>query len=324
MRRPIVSSQEFPPASYPLYADTGTREDYALDAPRTRERYWLYGLLFALTLLTTTMVGAAMQIDFDRNVSFDVERAFLMYSWVWRHPVALLQGLPFSLTLLTILLAHEFGHYLAAMHHGVDASLPYFLPSPLLGTFGAFIRVRSPIYSKRVLFDIGVSGPIAGFVFLLPALSIGLAFSKVIPGIAHQGNLVFGVPSLLRLMEGLIFPGTPVADIYLHPVARAAWVGMFTTALNLLPIGQLDGGHILYAFFPAKHRMVSRVVALLLLPLAYFSGWPAWAFWGVVMLWLGRYHPMIMDAAELSYGRRELGWLAAAIFVLCFMFTPVR
>ena len=319
-----MSSQEFPPASYPLYADTGTREQYALPAPRTRERYWLYGLLFALTLLTTSMVGAAMQIDFDRNVAFDVERAFLLYSWVWRHPALLLQGLPFSLTLLTILLAHEFGHYLAAMHHGVDASLPYFLPSPLLGTFGAFIRVRSPIYSKRVLFDIGVSGPIAGFVFLLPALSIGLAFSKVIPGIAHQGTLVFGVPWLQRLMAGIIFPGTPVANIYLHPVARAAWVGMFTTALNLLPIGQLDGGHILYSFFPSRHRLVSRIVSLLLLPLAYFSGWYAWAVWGVVMLWLGRYHPMIVDNAELSGGRRELGWLAAAIFVVCFMFTPVQ
>src|ERR1035438_7528272 len=292
MRRLIVSSQEFPPASYPLYADTGRHEEYALPDFRTRERYWLYGLLFALTLLTTTMVGAAMQADFNRNVPFDVERAFLMYTWFWHHPGALWQGLPFSLTLLTILLAHDFGHYLAAMHHRVDASLPYFLPSPLLGTFGAFIRVRSPIYSKRVLFDIGVSGPVAGFIFLLPALSIGLAFSKVIPGIAHQGSLVFGVPGLQRLMERIIFPGTPSGDIYLHPVARAAWVGMFTTALNLLPIGQLDGGHILYAFFPARHRMISRIVALLLLPMAYFSGWPAWAFWAVVMLWLGRYHPM--------------------------------
>jgi hypothetical protein len=318
-----VSPQDFSPASYPLYADTGPEEEFAGPEPRTRERYWLYSLLFALTLLTTTVVGASMQIDFDRNLPFDVERAFAMYTWVWRQPAVLLQGLPFSLTLLAILLAHEFGHYLAAMYHRVDASLPYFIPSPLLGTFGAFIRVRSPIYSKRVLFDIGVSGPVAGFVFLLPALSIGLAFSKVIPGIAHQGNLVFGIPGLLRLVEGLIFPGTPAADIYLHPVARAAWVGMFTTALNLLPIGQLDGGHILYAFFPRQHRVISRIVAALLLPLAYFSGWPAWAFWGVVMLWLGRYHPMIVDAAEMSDGRRELGWLAAAIFLLCFMFAPV-
>jgi len=323
MRRIIVSPEDFSPASYPLYADTGSEDDYAFPAPRVRDRYWLNGLLFALTLVTTTMVGAAMQSDFDRNLPFDVERAFQMYTWVWRHPAILLQGLPFSLTLLAILLAHEFGHYLAAMYHGVDASLPYFLPSPFMGTFGAFIRVRSPIYSKRVLFDIGVSGPVAGFVFLLPVLAIGLAFSKVIPGIAHQGTLVFGAPGLLKLMEGIIFPGTPVADIYLHPVARAAWVGMFTTALNLLPIGQLDGGHIVYAFFPARHRLVSRTVAVLLLPMAYFSGWLAWAFWGVIMLWLGRYHPMVVDTTILSGGRRKLGMLAAAIFLLCFMFAPV-
>ena len=183
-----MSSQDFSPAPYPLYAESGAREFYAVPRMRSRERYWLYGLLFALTLLTTTIVGTAMQSDFDRNLPFDIENSFALYATFWRHPAALLAGLPFSLTLMAILLAHEFGHYLAAMYHRVDASLPYFMPSPLLGTFGAFIRVRSPIFSKRVLFDIGISGPIAGFVFLLPALSVGLAFSKVIPGIAHQGE----------------------------------------------------------------------------------------------------------------------------------------
>jgi membrane-associated protease RseP (regulator of RpoE activity) len=319
----IVSSQEFPPPSYPLYAANGRGDGYDWPVPRTRDRLWLHSLLFALTLVSTTAVGAAMQLDFERNLPFDVERAFSLYPWFWRHPAAMLPGLPFSLTLLAILLAHEFGHYLAAMYHRVDASLPYFLPSPLLGTFGAFIKMRSPVYSKRVLFDIGVSGPIAGFLFLLPALSIGLAFSKVIPGIAHQGTLIFGMPGLERLMALMIFPGTPAADIYLHPVARAAWVGMLTTGLNLLPIGQLDGGHILYAFFPARHRLVSRIVALLLLPLAYFSGWPWWAAWAVVMLWLGRYHPVIIDSTEMSIGRRRLGWLAAAMFLLCFVLAPV-
>jgi len=317
-----VSSQEFSPAPYPLYADSGTGDGYVWRVPRTRDRYWLHTLLFAVTLLTTTAAGAAMQIDFNRNLPFDVERAFMRtYPWLWHHPAGLLQGLPFSLTLLTILMAHEFGHYLAAMYHRVDASLPFFIPSPLLGTFGAFIKVRSPIYTKRALFDIGISGPIAGFIFLLPALSIGMAFSKVIPGIANQGTLIFGIPGLQRLMEWIVFPGTPAADIYLHPVARAAWVGIFTTALNLLPIGQLDGGHILYSFFPRRHRIASRVVAALLLPLTYF--WWVWALWAIGMLWLGKYHPVIVDASDMSPGRKKLGWLAVAIFLLCFMFAPV-
>jgi membrane-associated protease RseP (regulator of RpoE activity) len=205
--------------------------------------------------------------------------------------------------------------------HGVDASLPYFLPSPFLGTFGAFIRVRSPIYSKRVLFDIGVSGPLAGFVFLLPALAVGLAFSKVIPGIAHQGSLQFGVPGLEWLLERVIFPAAASGDIYLHPVARAAWVGMFATAMNLLPIGQLDGGHILYSFFPRRHRTVSKLLCFLLLPLGKF--WFGWVVWGLVLLWLGRRHPVIYDSADLGGGRRKLGWIALAIFLLCFTFAPV-
>ena len=280
-RELIVSSQDFSPAPYPLYA--GERHG-GTDTLRCRRRARATGIGFTPAVRAHAADhhgGGRRHADRFRpqpalrcGARLRVVPLVLAPS---RGPAA---GLPFSLTLLAILLAHEFGHYLAALYHRVDASLPYFLPSPLLGTFGAFIKVRSPIYSKRVLFDIGVSGPIAGFVFLLPALSIGLAFSKVIPGIAHQGSCSFGVPGLQRLMERVIFPGTPSADIYLHPVARAAWVGMFTTALNLLPIGQLDGGHILYAFFPAQHRLVSRVVALLLLPLAT-SRW-AWALWAVV------------------------------------------
>src|SRR5581483_12005368 len=178
-----VSSQDYSPAPYPFYVENGAAEVYPLPAARPRERYWLYGLLFAATLLTTTVTGSAMQAAFDRNLPFDLENSFPLYVEMWRHPGLLLRGLPFSLTLLSILLAHEFGHYLSALYHRVDASLPYFMPSPFLGTFGAFIRVRSPIYSKRVLFDIGVSGPLAGFVFLLPAFAVGLAFSKVIPNI---------------------------------------------------------------------------------------------------------------------------------------------
>jgi hypothetical protein len=293
-----------------------------LPAAVPRERYWLHILLFAVTLLSTTIVGAAMQSDFDRNMAFDLEHSVDMYVAVWSRAALLWQGLPFSLTLLGILLAHELGHYLAALFHGVNASPPYFLPSPAFGTFGAFIRVRSQIYSKLVLFDIGISGPLAGFVVLAPMLAIGLAFSKVIPGIARQGPLLFGVPALQWLMERAIFPGTHSADICLHPVARAAWVGMFATAMNLLPVGQLDGGHILYAFFPNSHRAVSKVVCVLLLPLAFFARWWGWVLWAVVLWLWGRRHPAVYDSAVLTPGRRKLGWISVAVFVLCFIYAP--
>ena len=288
-----------------------------------RERYWLHGLLFAITLLSTTIVGAAMQMDFNRNLPFDLEHSLDMYLWAWQRPALLLQGLPFSLTLLGILTAHEFGHYLTALYHRVDASPPYFLPSPILGTFGAFIRVRSQIYSKLVLFDIGISGPIAGFMLLVPMLAIGLAFSKVIPGIGHQGTSLFGVPLLQWLLERAIFPGAHSGDICLHPVARAAWVGMFATAMNLLPVGQLDGGHILYSFFPNQHRTISKIVCMLLVILGVLTRWWGWVFWALILLWLGRRHPVVYDPTELTPGRRRLGWATVAMFVLCFIYAPI-
>jgi membrane-associated protease RseP (regulator of RpoE activity) len=307
-----------------LYAAGGAGE--AASAPASapaavpRERYWIYSLLFALTLLSASVVGTAMQLDFNHNLPFDLERSLDTWLAAWRNPAILLNGLPFSLTLLMILLAHEFGHYMAAVFHRVDSSMPYFLPSPFLGTFGAFIRVRSPIYSKRALFDIGIAGPLAGFVFLAPALAIGLAFSKIIPGIGHQGALRFGVPALEWMLQRIIFPGIPAADIYLHPMARAAWIGMFMTALNLLPIGQLDGGHILYSFFPRRHKFVSRAICLVLLPLGKF--WLGWFVWGLVLLWLGRRHPIVEDPTPLSPGRRKLGLYALLVFAICICLIP--
>ncbi len=317
-----MSSQDFSPAPFPVYANGRAAESFAIPQVRRNERYWLHFLLFGLTFLTATVVGAAMQTDFERNIPFDIDASFPLYLALWRNPAYLLKGCPFSLTLLTILLAHELGHYLAALYHRVDASPPYFMPSPFMGTFGAFIRVRSPIYSKRVLFDIGISGPLAGFVFLLPALAIGLAFSKVIPGIGAQGSLQFGVPALEWLLTHAIFPGVQAGDLYLHPVARAAWIGMFATALNLLPIGQLDGGHILYSFFPRRHRLVSKIFCVILI--AMWKLWLGWALWGLVLLWLGRNHPTIHDPSELTPGRRRLGLLALVIFLLCITLDPIR
>ena len=317
-----MSSQDFSPAPYPFYTEAGVGPEFLAAVPRTRDRYWVHALLFVLTMLTTTMVGVALQTDFDRNLPFDVEHSLETYATVWQHPAHLFAGLPFSLTLAAILLAHEFGHYLACLYYRVDATLPYFLPAPsLIGTFGAFIRIRSAIYSKRVLFDIGVAGPLAGFVFLLPALGVGLAFSKVIPGIDHQGAIHFGIPLLQWLLQHAIFPGVAAGDVYLHPVARAAWIGIFATALNLLPIGQLDGGHILYALAGDHHRRISMIAIVALVPLALF--WWVWLVWAVVLFWLGRRHPPILDPTDLGSGRQKLGWISLVIFVLCFMPAPI-
>lgn len=331
-----MSSQDYSPTPYPFYTENGEAEAHSIPEAQPRERYWLYGLLFATTLVTATVTGAAMQADFDRNIPFDLLNSFPMYAEVWHRPALLVRGLPFSLTLLSILLAHEFGHYLAALYHRVDASLPYFMPSPFLGTFGAFIRIRRPIYSMRALFDIGVAGPVAGFVLLLPTLAIGLAFSKVIPDTGSQGAIRFGTSGLQWLLSKAIFPGVSIGDIYLHPMARAAWVGSFATAMNLLPIGQLDGGHILYSFFPRRHRLISKIIcAVMLGPLVVWADhhfglrilplretWLGWSFWGLILLWLGRRHPAIHDPVPMSRGRRWLGWLALAMFLLCFMFDP--
>jgi membrane-associated protease RseP (regulator of RpoE activity) len=291
---------------------------------RARDRYWINALLLLLTLGSTTLVGARLSANFQANrPAFEIDSLVGSVLQIATTPRALLPGFWFSLPLLFILLAHESGHYFACQFYGVDASLPYFIPAPtFLGTLGAFIRIRAPIYSKRVLFDIGVAGPIAGFVALLPILAIGLAYSKVIPGIANQGDLVCGNPLLLRLLDRLIFPGVPTADIYLHPAARAAWWGLLATALNLLPIGQLDGGHILYAFVGRRHKLLSKIFIAVLVPLG-FLWWYGWLVWAGLLMFFGMRHPAIYDAARIGPGRTKLGWLALTIFLLSFTLAPV-
>jgi membrane-associated protease RseP (regulator of RpoE activity) len=220
-------------------------------------------------------------------------------------------------------MAHELGHYLACVYYRVDATLPFFLPAPtpFTGTLGAFIRIRSAIHSKRVLFDIGVAGPLAGFIFLIPALSVGLAFSKVIPGINHQGTIQLGAPALEWILQRVIFPGVRADDIYLHPVARAAWVGMFATALNLLPVGQLDGGHVVYALLGRSHKWITQTFLLALLPMGKF--WNGWWLWAVVLFFFARKHPPVYDQTEIGSPRVKLGILALVVFILCFSITPI-
>ena len=293
-------------------------------AHRPHHRYWLHALLLLLTLISTTIVGVGMMRSFEHARPYDFDPGFSLYVRMWHDPSFLIAGLPFSITLLTILLAHEFGHYLTARYYQVDATLPFFLPAPtLIGTMGAFIRLRSPILSKRVLFDIGVAGPLAGFVVLLWPLAIGVSLSKVAPGAAIHGDLIFGTPLILRLFEWVQFPGVPAANISLHPVARAAWVGLLATALNLLPIGQLDGGHILYSFLGDRAKILSRIFVALLIPLGLFFTY-SWFVWAAILLFFGMRHPAIVDPAPLGRTRAWLGAAALAMFLLSFTAAPIR
>ena len=299
-------------------------DNTGLAEPRSRHRYWLHALLFLLTLLSTTVVGAGFAQSFAANAPSSFNGDLYGYVRMWHQPSFLLQGLPFSITLLTILMAHEMGHYVTARYYGVDVSLPYFLPAPtLIGTMGAFIRIRSAIYSKRALFDIGIAGPIAGFVILLAPLAVGLSLSRVSPGAVHHSDLIFGSPLLLQLFERIAFPGVRVEDIYLHPVARAAWVGLLATALNLLPIGQLDGGHILYSFAGEKTRWLSRFFVAVLIPMGIFFAY-SWLVWAVLLFFFGMRHPVIYDPYPIGRMRTWLGIAALIILILTFTLSPVR
>ena len=288
-----------------------------------RHRYWLHFLLLFLTLITTSVVGAGLSARFAAGTPFQIEDIY-GYQQVWRHPAYLLTGLPFSITLLGVLLAHEMGHFWTARYYHVNASLPYFLPVPtLIGTFGAFIRIRSAIVSKRVLFDIGIAGPIAGFVALLLPLIAGVSLSKVIPGIAENGDVAFGTPLIVRALEWMMFPGVPESDIYLHPVARAAWVGILATALNLLPIGQLDGGHILYAFLGERVKYTSWLLVAAFIPMGFFFAY-SWWFWAILLLFFGMRHPSIVDYAPIGRARTQLAFFALFMLLVCFTPSPIR
>jgi membrane-associated protease RseP (regulator of RpoE activity) len=291
----------------------------------SKQRVWLHLLLLVATLFTTTLVGAHMQFNFAHNLPFfDIEHLSDVFTIGLRSPQVFFGGLPFSLTLLTILMAHELGHYLVCVYYGIDASLPYFLPSPMpvTGTFGAFIRIRSLIPKKKILFDIGIAGPLAGFVFLVPALGVGLAFSKVVPGIEHRSTIQLGVPFLEKLAQRWVFPGVPASDIYLHPVARAAWVGMFATALNLLPVGQLDGGHVVYALLGRFHKWITNFFLVLLIPMGMM--WNGWWFWAVMLFLFARKHPPLYDETAIGSSRIKLGLLGLFVFLLCFSLAPIN
>lgn len=287
-----------------------------------RDRYAIHLLLLALTFLTTTAFGSALAVDFQQGMPLSPPDVFLGYARLAHLDPAFWSGLSFSIPLLAILIAHEAGHYIASKCWGVDASLPYFLPSPmLLGTFGAFIRIRAPIYTRRILFDIGASGPFAGFAVLIPFLFAGVWKSQVLHR-PYLGDLQFSTPILLRVIELLRFGAVPATAINLHPMALAAWAGLLATSINLLPMGQLDGGHILYsALGEAGHRVASTVAIAVLVVLG-FEYW-AWWGWAVVMFFFGRRHPLVYDGTPLDTRRMLLAGAALVILIICFSVVPV-
>lgn len=243
---------------------------------------------------------------------------------IWRDPALLWMGLLFSIPALTILLAHEMGHYVACRIYGLPCTPPYFLPVPLnFGTFGAFIRIKAPIRSKRELFDVGIAGPIAGFVTLIPFLLYGVAHSQ--PGrLGGDGTVLLPGRCLAIELATWLFHGRlgPGMVLNLHPVAMAAWLGLLATAINLLPLGQLDGGHILYA---ATGRLQRRLALPLLIGLGLMGFlWLGWVLWCVIILVIGLYHPPVWDeSTSLDPLRRKLAWIALAMLVLSFIPTPL-
>lgn len=288
-------------------------------------------VLFLLTVVSTLFVGLHLQTAYEQSQPPYTESIYSseILSRVASDPLWLLQGWPFAATLLGILLVHELGHYFACRHYGIVASYPYFLPAPtLIGTMGAFIRIHSPIVNRRALFDVGIAGPLVGFVLAVPALAAGVAWAKVRPGVLEESAIVFGNPPLVWLLARLFWPEVPAGHLLLHPIGLAAWVGLFATALNLLPVGQLDGGHIVYALAADKHRALSRgfLLALLFAGLLGFHYpeilWPGWVIWGGLLLLIGMRHPAVLDPGPpLDARRRWVAALGLVVFLLCF--TPV-
>lgn len=271
----------------------------------------IHVLLFILTFITTTLAGVMLN-----GIA------------PWEEPAKIYMGLPFSLTLLFILLVHEFSHYFMSRKHHVQASLPYFIPAPsIIGTFGAIIKMKPPIPDRRALIDIGASGPIGGFVIAVIAVIVGLKLSTTIPidEMAKMPEAMsLGSSILFHFISSTVLNIDPDKyEIILHPVAFAGWIGLLVTALNLLPIGQLDGGHIVYALFGRKHEIISKITIPVLAIMGAFF-WTGWMVWAVLMIIIGyRHPPVVYEMIELDTNRKLIGWAALLIFILTFTPMPI-
>ena len=302
---------------------------------------WMHVALCLATLLTTLGAGALMAgLDPFSTRVLELGDTEIPYPSKIDWP-DLLRGAPFALPFMGVLLAHEMAHYVAARAHRVRASLPYFIPFPpyfsIIGTIGAFIRLRGPTVRRAALFDVGSSGPLASFVVSIPLLAVGLSLSRQVPGdvslvtpfaIQFAGQTVWlGNGLVTHAMAVLFGPGlVGEALISLHPLALVGWLGLFVTALNLLPLGQLDGGHILYALAPERHRLAARAFFVCLIPMGLM--WWGWWAWAVLVLLVNRgrvEHPTVLQRqAGIGPVRRGLGWALIAIVFLTMIPVPLR
>ncbi len=291
-----------------------------------KKRPWLNFLLFFLTVFSTFFVGLTWSLSYKYANVPSRDSASALNGAMFRDGEVISMSAIYSVVLIVILLGHELGHYLTCRHYRVRATLPFFIPAPtLIGTLGAFIKIKSPITLKKHLFDIGVAGPLAGFFLSLPALFYGLALSKIVPALPKEETLVFGEPLLLKLVGGLIFKNiAPGHDILLHPVAFAGWVGILVTSYNLFPLGQLDGGHIFYALVGSRSKSLAKVLLAGFILMGIFF-WVGWFVWVLLILLIGLRHPRVSDEeVSLSFSRKALSCLMVVIFVLSFIPDPIR
>ncbi|MFA4923808.1 MAG: site-2 protease family protein [Ignavibacteriaceae bacterium] len=310
---------------------------------KEKQKYWLHLLLFFATLFTTTVAG----YEWVRGFSNKTEFSELIY------------GLPYSLSILFVLGSHEFGHYFVAKIHKVKATLPYFIPFPSIlgflnfGTLGAVIKIKSPIPSKKALFDIGVAGPIAGFIASIILIIYGFTHlpgkeylllihpDYDLPTYGKNGlALVFGDSLLFSFLREVFTSSKdfvpPMSEIYHYPFLCVGWFGFFVTAMNLIPVGQLDGGHVIYALFGEKKQYAISSIAMIFLVvfgvagvlISYLSiplniGWSGWLFWAVILFFVIKVkHPPIYDDAPLDEKRKIIGYLTIAMFIVCFIPAP--
>lgn len=337
-----------PEFSEPTFSNLPPQYTYSTTATKEKTKkirsYLVHIGLFILTFITTTIAGVEWTTGLFPPYEFSL----------------LVKGLPYSISILTIITFHEFGHYFAAKYHKVRSTLPFYIPFPPIqyfinfGTMGAVIKTKSPIYSKQAMFDIGIAGPIAGFVATLAILIYGFMNVPPVdyilqihpdyfsPDYGKEGlQLVFGDSILFILLrEIFVQPNTffpPMSEIYHYPYLCAGWFGLFVTSMNMIPVGQLDGGHISYTMFgDKKHYAVSAIAFIFLfivgiagildstLGFNFGIGWSGWLFWALVLYFIIRLkHPPVADESELNTGRKILGWISFIILILSFSLAPI-